>query len=43
MKEDCLKEITCANCQQDHPAYERFGVVYKKKKKKKKKKEKEKN
>ena len=32
--EDCLKEIICANCRQDHPAYTRSCVAYKKKKKK---------
>ena len=30
MEEDCLKEITCANCRQDHPAYAKSCVVYKK-------------
>ena len=29
-EEDCLKEITCANCQQDHPAYARTCIVYQK-------------
>ena len=29
-KEDCLKEITCANCRQDHPAYARPCAVYQK-------------
>ena len=32
MEEDCLKEIQCANCRQDHLAYTRFCVVYKKEK-----------
>ena len=32
MKEDCLKEIECANCRQDHPAYARSCDVYKKEK-----------
>ena len=27
-----MKEISCANCRQDHPAYARFCVVYKKEK-----------
>ena len=30
MEEDSLKEIRCANCQQDHPAYARFCDIYKK-------------
>ena len=32
MEEDCLKEITCTNCLQDHPAYARSLVVCKKEK-----------
>ena len=32
MEEDCLKEITCANCRQDHPAYERSCIIYKRRK-----------
>ena len=32
VEEDCLKEISCANCRQDHPAYARSCVVYKKEK-----------
>ena len=32
MEEDCLKEIRCANCPQDHPAYARSCDVYKKEK-----------
>ena len=32
MGEDCLKEIRCANCRQDHPAYTRSCVVYQKEK-----------
>ena len=32
VEEDWLKEITCANYQQDHPAYARFCDVYKKEK-----------
>ena len=31
-EEDCLKEITCANCQQDRPAYARPCTVYQKEK-----------
>ena len=31
-EEDCLKEIRCANCQQDHPAYVRTCTVYQKEK-----------
>ena len=31
-EEDCLKEIRCANCQQDHPAYARTCTVYQKEK-----------
>ena len=31
-EEDCLKEITCANCQPDHPAYTRTCTVYQKEK-----------
>ena len=34
MEEDCFKEITCANCRQDHPAYARSCAVYKDIKKK---------
>ena len=30
--EDCMKEIRCANCQQDHPAYARTCAVYQKEK-----------
>ena len=30
MEEDCLKEITCANRRQDHPAYTRSCAVYQK-------------
>ena len=30
--EDCLKEIRCANCQLDHPAYARTCTVYQKEK-----------
>ena len=33
VEEDCLKEIRCANCQPDNPAYTRSCNVYKKKKK----------
>ena len=29
-EEDCSNDITCANCRQDHPAYARSCVVYKK-------------
>ena len=29
-EEDCLKEIRCANCQQDHTAYARTCTVYQK-------------
>ena len=32
MEEDCLKQIRCANCRQDHPAYIRSCNVYKKEK-----------
>ena len=32
MEEDCLKEIRCTNCRQDHPAYAKSCVVYKKEK-----------
>ena len=32
MEEDCLKEITCANCRQDHSAYVKSYVIYKKEK-----------
>ena len=32
VEEDCLKEIQCANCQQDHPAYARTCAVYQKEK-----------
>ena len=32
MEEDCIKEITYANCQQDHPAYARSCNVYQKEK-----------
>ena len=32
VEEDCLKEIRCANCRQDHPAYARSCNVYKKEK-----------
>ena len=32
MDEDCLKEITCANCRQDHLAYARSCAVYQKEK-----------
>ena len=31
LKEDCLKQIQCVNCQQDHLAYVRFCDVHKKK------------
>ena len=31
-EEDCLKEIRCASCQQDHPAYGRTCAVYQKEK-----------
>ena len=31
-EEHCLKEIRCANCQQDHPAYARTCTVYQKEK-----------
>ena len=31
-EEDCLKEIRCANCQQDHPAYARTCTVDQKEK-----------
>ena len=31
-EEDCLKEIRCANCQLDHPAYARTCTVYQKEK-----------
>ena len=31
-EEDCLKEILCVNCQQDHPAYARTCTVYQKEK-----------
>ena len=31
-EEDCLKEIRCANCEQDHPAYVRTCTVYQKEK-----------
>ena len=32
VEEACLKEITCANCRQDHPAYARSCAVCKKEK-----------
>ena len=32
VEEDCLKQIWCANCQQDHPAYARSWDVSKKEK-----------
>ena len=32
LEEDCLKEIRCTNCQQDHPTYTRSCDVYKKEK-----------
>ena len=32
MQEDCLKEITCANCRQDHTANTRSCIVYEKEK-----------
>ena len=32
LEEDCLKQIRCANCQQDHIAYIRSCDVYKKEK-----------
>ena len=32
MEEDCLKEIRCANCRQDHPIYARSCDAYKKRK-----------
>ena len=32
LEEDCLKEMKCTNCQQDHPAYVRSCNVYKKEK-----------
>ena len=32
MEEDCLKEIRCSNCWQDHPTYVRSCVVYQKEK-----------
>ena len=32
VEEDCMKEIACANCRQDHPAYARSCAVYQKEK-----------
>ena len=32
MKEDCVKEIRCPNCWQDHLAYSRSCDIYKKRK-----------
>ena len=33
MEENCLKEIRCSNCRQDHPVFLRSGDIDKKRKK----------